>query len=300
VLAFLALACAVEVKVTINLGGGAPDPQWTLAGAEAQALIDQLPAVPAVNVARPIPWYRMGYRGFEVQILNGAADDVAAAATVVHEIYNMPFLELQLLISGYSHVSHEVVEHVQGEVKRVQLSMAKGDHQQQLQVPSPLVCKPPVRGSDNNTVYGPATDCDGCFVSNVGDNNCYNYGNDVATNTFAQPGRGTGQKWRVNTCDEMRASAIRDGLEWTGTTLPTANPKSGHFLALLIWPNTNFHWIRFDSVPAGKWSHKAGGTPVKNVDNRGLPITDPSKSDFAPWTQFCGYMTSIPSNVTIN
>jgi len=291
VLAFLVAACAaIEVKVTLNLGGGAPDPQWTIVDADAQALIDQLPALPVENVARPIPWYRMGYRGFEVEIEDGA----------FHQIYNMPFLELQLLISGYAHVSRDVVEHVQGEVKRVQLTMAKGDAQPMREMSSPLVCKPPVRGSDNNTVYGPTTDCDGCFVSNVGDNNCYNYGNDVATNTFAQPGRGTGQKWRVNTCNEMKDAATRDGLQWTGTDLPTANPKTGHYLALLIWPNTNFHWIRFDSVPAGKWSHKAGGTPVKNVDNRGLPITDPAKSDFAPWTQFCGYMISVPSNVTIN
>ena len=67
---------------------------------------------------------------------------------------------------------------------------------------------------------------------------------------------------------------------------------------MFIWPNTNFHWVRLDSN--GFWSHKAGGTPVKNVDNTGSKITDPSKSDFSPWTQFCGYFQVIPSNININ
>jgi hypothetical protein len=286
--ALISCALATTLQVTLNLQGGMPDPQWTVVGETADKVLALLPKEPR-EVQRPIPWYRMGYRGFEVVTDEGA----------VFEIYDNPLAETALL-SGVSYLSSEVSSHVKSEVKRV--AMLSADEKAAVPFPgeAPLACNPPVRGSDNNTVYSPQTDCDGCFVSHVSENNCYNYGNDVATNTFAQPGRGTGQKWKTNTCADMRDAAIRDGLSWQGTTLPTANPKVGHYLALLIWPNTNFHWIRFDSVPAGKWSHKAGGTPVKNVDNRGLPITDPSKSDFAPWTQFCGYMIGVPSNVTIN
>ncbi|CAK9074092.1 Insoluble matrix shell protein 1 (IMSP1) (Fragment) [Durusdinium trenchii] len=87
-----------------------------------------------------------------------------------------------------------------------------------------------------------------------------------------------------------------DGLQWAGTTLPTAAPKRGHYVALFIWPDTNFHWIRMDRT--GYWSHKPGGTPVRNTDNKGQKIHDPSKSDFSPWTQFCGYMHVIPSAVS--
>ncbi|CAF4317737.1 unnamed protein product, partial [Adineta steineri] len=50
----------------------------------------------------------------------------------------------------------------------------------------------------------------------------------------------------------------------------------------------------------GYWSHKPGGTPVRNKDNRDLPITDPSKSDFSPWTQFCSYYVAQPSILKIN
>jgi hypothetical protein len=42
----------------------------------------------------------------------------------------------------------------------------------------------------------------------------------------------------------MGNASVRDGLVYNGTVLPTTAPESGHFAALLIWPETNFHWIR--------------------------------------------------------
>jgi len=95
----------------------------------------------------------------------------------------------------------------------------------------------------------------------------------------------------------MNASAIRDGLTWVGTDLPE-EPKKGHYVALFIWPNTNFHWIRMDE--GGMWSHKPGSTPVRNTDNSGEKISDPRKSDFSPWTQFCGFLHVDPQSITIN
>jgi len=240
---------------------------------------------------RPIPWYHLGYRGFEVQVNRGGR---------VVAVYNNAPLERMLLQSAMNanSINEEVSAHVTDEIHRLIA----------LEVPNTYVanstvmadCDPPVRGPDNTTVYDPRTDCKGCFITRQGENNCYNYGNDVLTNTFAQPGRGSGQKWSFNTCDDIRASATRDGLTWMGTTLPTKQAPVGHYLALLIWPNTNFHWIRFDSVPAGFWSHKPGGTAVRNVDNNNQKIVDPSRSNFSPWTQFCGYMVGIPSKVVIN
>ncbi len=57
-------------------------------------------------------------------------------------------------------------------------------------------------------------------------------------------GRGSGKKWSLNTCLDMGNASVRDGLVYNGTVLPTTAPESGHFAALLIWPETNFHWIR--------------------------------------------------------
>ena len=46
------------------------------------------------------------------------------------------------------------------------------------------------------------------------------------------------------------------------------------------------------------WSHKPGGSPVRDVDNNGATITDPSKCDVSPWSLHCGYLLSVPSKVT--
>jgi len=290
----LSAAYAVQFQVTLNVFSGTQDPQWTVTGVEAlqlqQLLIKE--RTPA-ETSRPIPAYRMGYSGFSL------TDDAGHKFAV----YNSPAAESSLLRQAVARqlVPRAVEQHVQSEVARVQ-ALHLNQAPPHAELTSNAVCNPPpaVRGPDNGTVYDPKNDANGCFVTAQTMNNCYNYGCDVATNTFAQPGRGTGHKWEANTCDAMREAATRDGLVWTGTTLPTHQPAVGHNVALLIWPDTNFHWIRMDSVPAGYWSHKAGQTPVRNTDNNGQKITDPSKADFSPWTEFCGYMTAVPSQVTIN
>jgi hypothetical protein len=284
-----ALAAAEEVLVRLNVMSGGEDPEW-------RANI-KLVGTPCPDVARPLPWYKMGYRGFELIIKD-------QKKLCVYDNYE---LELALLMTGGQHILEAVSKHVNSELGRLRDTKAELKEQwakeamayyNQYNVKDN--CSVPVRGSDAATVYAPSKDVCGHWVSHQSENNCYDYGNDIATDTFAQPGRGSGQKWTSNTCDDMRESATRDGLVWNGTVLPKQQPEVGHYAALLIWPGTNFHWIRFDSDPAGYWSHKPGGTPLRNVDNNNKPITDPSKSDFTPWTQFCGYMSTVPSKVTIN
>ena len=96
----------------------------------------------------------------------------------------------------------------------------------------------------------------------------------------------------------MKRAAISDGLKWVGTDYPSEKPSEGHYLALLIWPETNFHWVRLDSN--GMWSHKPGGSAIQNTDNDGNLIHDPSTQNFSPWTQFCGYFLTTPSKININ
>jgi hypothetical protein len=46
------------------------------------------------------------------------------------------------------------------------------------------------------------------------------------------------------TCESVRKGALSDGLIYNGTIFPNGHPKVGHFVALLIWPNEDYHWIR--------------------------------------------------------
>jgi len=296
-----------HVEVTVNVFSGDEDPRWLLTADEASSMVKQfehdLNTLPSSEDAeRPLPWYRLGYRGFVLKFRH--SQDGNHWESEERAVYNTEALESFLLntASVNSRAPAGVIDHVVAEIQRLANDKAAGVSYSTRQT-QPRVhledCTLPVLGPDNSTVYDPTNDDCGYFETYIDDNNCYNYGNDIVTNTFAQPGRGSGQKWSQNTCDDMKAAAIRDGLFWNGTTLPVGEPNRGHYVALLIWPDTNFHWIRKDSSPLPYWSHKPGGTEVRNVDDDGNLITDPSKSDFSPWTQFCGYMTTIPSVVTI-
>ncbi len=131
--------------------------------------------------------------------------------------------------------------------------------------------------------YEPAFWNNNAFVR--ANNNCYNYTNNKRTDSFAQPGRGTGQMYSAITGSEMRAGAIRDGLVPTTATAPA--PGGMMRVALVIAPGFDFHWYRQDSN--GMWSHKPGGTAATNVDNSGNPISNPESANRGPYIEFWGY-----------
>jgi len=125
-------------------------------------------------------------------------------------------------------------------------------------------------------------------------NNCYNYANNKRTDTFAQPGlAGAGHEFSAD-CAGITAGALADALvEATG-----ACSGCCHRVALVIWPGTDYHWYRLDKN--GRWSHKPGHTPVRDVDESNQPITNPETADRGGYTVFCGYFCSCRCNVKIN
>jgi hypothetical protein len=117
-------------------------------------------------------------------------------------------------------------------------------------------------------------------------NNCYNYATNYRTDTFAQPGLGTGQVFPLPiTSVGMSAAAVRDALE---QTQQSSCPKEGNLVALFIAPSVDFHWYRLGRN--GLWTHKPGPTPATNVDNSGAIIHDPRQANRGIYTQFCGFM----------
>lgn len=115
-------------------------------------------------------------------------------------------------------------------------------------------------------------------------NNCYNYANNKRTNTFAQPGRASGETAVDMSCAVVHAAAIRDGLE---PITDPYDPSYKNAVALVVAPGADFHWYRRDGF--GTWSHKPGPQPATNLDNSGSPIYDPEYADRGPYTDFCGY-----------
>jgi hypothetical protein len=127
-------------------------------------------------------------------------------------------------------------------------------------------------------------------------NNCYNYATNYRTDTFAQPGLAAGSMYTALNCSSVGPAAVKDDLIST----PGANnkcPKEGHLVALVIWPGVDFHWFR--KGRNGFWSHKPGGTPVRNVDNSNHLIPDPRTANRGPYTTFCTFMVVMHGHIKI-
>jgi len=287
-----------SLKITMNVFSGMQDPTWTVSDADS-ALVEMIFQT-ADPEYRPWPWYKLGYSGFQVEVteFTGIGRPVIHTSHIIYGNSKLEQLLAQTAPRGL--LPQSILSHMDQHLSARPLTAPPRGVDAETPKANPA-CVPPIRGPDNETVYDVSTDCCGWFVSHASQNNCYNYGTDVLTNTFAQPGRGTGKKWSHDTCADIRASAERDGLVWAGTTLPTEEPPIGHYVSLHIWnPDVNFHWVRKDTNLPTHWSHKPGGTPVRDVDAKGKKITDPSKADLSPWSEFCGYMIVVPSNITIN
>ena len=104
---------------------------------------------------------------------------------------------------------------------------------------------------------------------------------------------GDGPRTRSNL--PLQPAAVADGLVASANF--TQAIADGWYVALVIWPNVDFHWYRQDKI--GCWSHKPGSTAVTNKDNSGNPITDPKTANRGGYTQFCSYMITRPCKVRI-
>lgn len=143
-----------------------------------------------------------------------------------------------------------------------------------------------------STEYNPAGNCDGNFMSYKFqvNNNCYNYSTNIATNSFAQPGRMTGKPLQTGwTGQNVVDGAVSDGLIYIGNSDITkedakkqVTDMEGHIVALMISaPDTSvswlgdYHWARLDDIETLKWSQKDGGDQVTNFDFAGNHIVGP-------------------------
>ena len=275
------------VEVVAVLLGGAPDPTIRLPANVTELSIDALPECAAASRV-------LGFSGWRLP--SGAV--VRGLAQLDAAIFAQP---------EYTALPASVRAHILDESRHLSTVGPCAVAPPATRVAAPE-CDGTIVGPDDAHLvhYDPSKDDKGCFATDAGqsNNNCYNYANDVVTNTFAQPGRGSGvcshhdRPCVKNTCDAVKQAAVSDGLVWVGTTLPTElPPNGGHYVSLHIWPQSNFHWIRMDANLT--WSHKPGGSPVRDHDNNGKVITDPGKADFSPWTEHCGYLRATPSKVTL-
>jgi len=273
----------MTLLVRLHVFSGREDPIWALSGdaeKEITAKMAQAEGHPGLST----PAERgLGYRGFSLirpetgdgaqplMATNAKSNDVSGAF-----VSGVPEIEDFLLSTGAENLEAEVVAHVQQTFEAPSIP---------LEAFTVKATGCPTCHGQNAPAYNP-----GYWNNDAqrkANNNCYAYANNQATNTFPQPGRGTGQQYTQLTCDNVGAASVRDGLANAANF--TTN-TAGWYVALVIWPNTDYHWYRQDDV--GCWSHKPGSTDATNVDNAGHIITDPQTADRGGYTTFCTYMVT--------
>jgi hypothetical protein len=131
-------------------------------------------------------------------------------------------------------------------------------------------------------------------------NNCSNYGCDIQTNTYAQPGRAHGilLTQADMQCAPVTRGALADALAPVNCDEGCGCSECHHQVALVISPGFDYHWYRKDKD--GRWSHKMGWSPATNLDNSNNLITDPRTADRGSYTIFCGCFCVNKSKVVIN
>jgi hypothetical protein len=298
------------LRITANLFSGRENPSWILADeAEARATLKELATRRELLLdAEPVEG-NLGLRGLWIDVLN---DDVDVDSQIGAGAY------LPLESGARDTRARELAERLIGLMDLGQAPQALAPDALPLEAPlrdfliEQLSQQGRVSVTDTAAPAAEALTAEAlvtCMIElgryNPGfwnndanvrrNNNCYNYASNKRTDTFAQPGRGSGQMYKAITCPEVTRAALADGLRPRFNCFPDAE-RPRYVVALVVAPGPGFvdyHWYRKNKE--GFWSHKPGGTAARNTDNSGRVIADPAICDRGPYTRFCGYFYTCRS-----
>jgi hypothetical protein len=293
----------VQIRVTVDVFSGRPNPSFILEGPEADDLAARLQPEAAVEDATPFRRVqsRLGYRGLVIEQLRDPVEGLPATARVAGGVvlgperaYRPADEFTEDFVCGSTgpltkiRPKPELHEFLRGEIDRTREWL-----DQKWRRPRPWPERVTCRCAP---LYEPDWWNDGWGGQRQPNNNCYNYATNYRSDTYAQPGLAAGQMYGSITCADVLAAAVRDDL----IDNPGADnrcPDEGHLVALVVGPGWDFHWYR--KGRNGYWSHKPGGTEVTNIDNSGALIADPRNADRGSYTDFCTFMTVMHGHIKI-
>ena len=292
----------MPLRITINIFSGRPDPVLELSGKDARDALDGLrPARPLTKSEAQIPLEsRLGYRGLLVEQVGVPArglpkffrifDGRLQGPRLSHRASDEDFEDFIAQRAGRLKVGKDFPEYLRREMVRARRDLVGLLHWKHPRHPNKHHCR-------CAPLYEPQWWNDGWWGQKQPHNNCYNYGTNYRTDTFAQPGLAAGAQYSYPpTCANVRPAAVADSLINT----PSANnkcPKEGHLVALVISPGFDYHWYR--KGRAGYWTHKMGNSPATDVDNSGNLIPDPRTANRGSYTTFCTFMVVMHGHTKI-
>jgi hypothetical protein len=283
----------MSLRITFDVFSGRPNPSVTLTDAESADFLKRIGAVNAAASAGPQGHAEpstLGYRGLIVEQLQSPANALpqrfrVSSSSVASTAGTLKSVDGSVEQSILGNATILARAGVSADLAAVMRTHAAAPKTATTAAPAPtsglLVCT-------CAPLYEPNWWNDGASGgAKQFNNNCYNYACNYRTDTFAQPGKASGQVWNHLVCADVGAAALRDALSSTKVTTIKCPPE-GHLAALCMWDTFDYHWYRMGRD--GLWSHKPGGMPVTNLDNSGQIIRDPRTANRGDYTTFCTFM----------
>jgi hypothetical protein len=298
------------IRVTTDIFSGRPNPTWLAETDEATELLTQISQNKSAITGVHEGFQDLGYRGLIVEVLS----DTAAVKLDLPSAFR---------IASVAHPKgQEIAERIFSSMKKtkaVDEELHKMLTQQLQQLPARTAAPSAAETSEGDSAAGPSgppaataappaalkSPAAVCFIelgkfnpgfwndpAHITHNNCYNYASNRRTDTFAQPGRGSGHKWTALTCPAVTTAALSDGLHHRYTCFPDSE-KPRWLMALVMAPGIDYHWYR--KQQEGFWGHKPGGTAARNYDNNSHVVWNPETAARGIYTQFCGYFYACKS-----
>jgi hypothetical protein len=288
----------MPIRISVNVFSGQSDPELIIDGPEERELLARLQ--PGRHLKRgemlPAPESVLGYRGITIEQLGR----ITKGLPKVFRVANGDLIGEGLAHRAADESVDEFICGSKGPLRLLQLGdrfteiVQKGikDYLELRRGYPRVYPNWPKRNSCRCApLYEPAW---WNVFPRQGANNCYNYGTNYRTDTYAQPGRAAGVTHNL-TCPTVTAAAVADAL----INRPQANnrcPAEGHLVALVLAPY-DYHWYR--KGRNGYWTHKMGGSPATNLDNSGHLIADPRTANRGAYKKFCTFMVVMHGHVKI-
>jgi hypothetical protein len=296
----------MTLRVTFDIFSGRPNPVVDLDAADSARLLARLQPIAGLRGANAVPPRAsiLGYRGLIVEQVGRTSSKLPQRSRVVNDrlfapktAWRLRSADVEDFILGLATVTRSKA-FPKDLIALLRKEAASSDKKSGSDSIFSSSFEAPVKKCACAPLYEP----DWWNDSMSGGtkeylNNCYNYACNYRTDTFAQPGRATGQIYEAVNCMAVRQAALRDALV-DSPSKTIRCPNEGTLVALVIWPSVDFHWYRMGRD--GLWTHKPGGNPVTNVDDSDNLITDPRNADRGPYTDFCSFMIVMNGHIKIN
>jgi hypothetical protein len=207
------------LQITVDMFSGLPNPTWVAGPEEAQNLLQEMAKHRSAISAVHEGYQGLGYRGLIVESLTDSFTskyDLPASfrigntghpegLEIAERILNS-MRTAQALDGGLHGL---VIQELQRLESRYEISAADPS------VPAAAAGAAAVAAAQAVTCTVELAPFDPGFwndPAHVQKNNCYNYGSNRRTDTFAQPGKATGHQATTMSCANVTAAALSDGL----------------------------------------------------------------------------------------